>query len=231
MLWYIFELKKCFNIKNLPSETSVWDLLYWDFFVLIISEKNVENDFNGAVQLKIKNFLSQKTCDFIEWMSSYWFTSLEKIINLYWHEKMLKYIDAREKKPTKKTQKKLFYDNQKLIETDEKFSKNQLIVVPDLWAMENIKMPKTVEKIYPMSTYKQFFLFQQKIKFETKTYMMTHWNIFADWENLGHIIMVDPHKWYYKNQQDPRYQTTSVLKKMAQIYNATLQLENIYDIL
>ena len=144
---------------------------------------------------------------------------------------MLKYIDAREKKPVKKTQRKLFYQNQKLVETDEKISKNQLIVVPDLWAMENILTPKNVEKVYPMSTYKQFFVFQQKIKFETKTYMMTHWNVFADWENLWHIIMVDPHKWYYKNQQDPRYQTTSVLKKMADIYGSNLQLENIYDLL
>jgi len=48
--------------------------------------------------------------------------------------------------------------------------------------------------------------------------------IFQDYDNLKKIIFIDPHKWYYANQQDPRYKVGAVLEEMAKVYGAELEM-------
>ena len=43
-------------------------------------------------------------------------------------------------------------------------------------------------------------------------------------QHLKKIIIVYPHKWYYANQQDPRYKTLAVVQKMSEIYSCILQI-------
>jgi hypothetical protein len=40
---------------------------------------------------------------------------------------------------------------------------------------------------------------------------------------LKKILFVDPHKWYYNNQQDPRYSLSTVVQKMGEIYGAEVE--------
>ena len=44
--------------------------------------------------------------------------------------------------------------------------------------------------------------------------------MFQDWKNLKHIKLIDTHQRYYKNQQDPRYDSREIVKKMSEMYNA-----------
>ena len=46
----------------------------------------------------------------------------------------------------------------------------------------------------------------------------THSEVFQPFSNLKKILIFDPHKWYYNNQQDPRYHLPTVAKKMGEIY-------------
>lgn len=51
----------------------------------------------------------------------------------------------------------------------------------------------------------------------------TYAEIFQDFNNLKKIIFVDPHKWYYAAQQDPRYKVGDVLAKMGELYGAEVK--------
>jgi hypothetical protein len=48
--------------------------------------------------------------------------------------------------------------------------------------------------------------------------------IFQDFYDLKKIIFIDPHKWYYANQQDPRYKVGAVLEEMKNLYGAELEI-------
>jgi primosomal protein N' len=56
----------------------------------------------------------------------------------------------------------------------------------------------------------------------------THSEVFQPFIALKKIILVDSHKWYYHNQQDPRYSLSTVVKKMAEIYGAeVIEVKNV----
>jgi hypothetical protein len=38
---------------------------------------------------------------------------------------------------------------------------------------------------------------------------------------------VDPHKWYYASQQDPRYKVGDVIEEMQKLYGAELEIVGI----
>jgi hypothetical protein len=54
------------------------------------------------------------------------------------------------------------------------------------------------------------------------TIVCTPGECFWDYPNLSQIILVDPHKWYYKSQQEPRYDIARVCELMAHYYGCTL---------
>lgn len=51
--------------------------------------------------------------------------------------------------------------------------------------------------------------------------------IFQDWRNLKYITLHDAHQRYYKSQQDPRYDTREVARKMADAYGSNLTFQGI----
>jgi hypothetical protein len=51
----------------------------------------------------------------------------------------------------------------------------------------------------------------------------TQSEVFQPYTNLKKILFVDSHKWYYNNQQDPRYSLSIVVKKMWEIYGAEIE--------
>ena len=46
----------------------------------------------------------------------------------------------------------------------------------------------------------------------------TQSEIFQPFHNLWKIVYVDWYKWYYHNQQDPRYDVSEVVKKMWELW-------------
>jgi hypothetical protein len=59
---------------------------------------------------------------------------------------------------------------------------------------------------------------------EINNVFCTHSEIFQDRSNLKKIILIDPYKRYYENQQDPRYNVNDVVKKMGEIYLAKMEI-------
>ncbi len=59
---------------------------------------------------------------------------------------------------------------------------------------------------------------EKKTPWVEKTIVCTPGECFWDYWNLSQIILVDPHKWYYKSQQEPRYDIARVCELMAHYY-------------
>ena len=55
----------------------------------------------------------------------------------------------------------------------------------------------------------------------------TYSQMFQDWQKLDTILLDQQHMRYYKNQQDPRYHAVDVAKKMAETYEANLELSGL----
>ncbi|MDR0651047.1 MAG: hypothetical protein LBG59_06750 [Candidatus Peribacteria bacterium] len=51
----------------------------------------------------------------------------------------------------------------------------------------------------------------------------THSEVFQPYKHLKKIFLIDPHKWYYHNQQDPRYSLVSVVQRMGEEYGAEVK--------
>ena len=57
----------------------------------------------------------------------------------------------------------------------------------------------------------------------------TQSEVFQPFIDLTTIVIFDPHKWYYHNQQEPRYSIPTVVKKMEEIYWAeAVEVSNIW---
>ena len=57
-----------------------------------------------------------------------------------------------------------------------------------------------------------------------KYVLVTHAELFQDFADLQSVILVHPYKWYYANQQDPRYKTPEVLSYLADQWNIKIDM-------
>ena len=53
-------------------------------------------------------------------------------------------------------------------------------------------------------------------------YLTTYAGVFQNRKNLTHIHMFYPHKRYYAHQQDPKYKTHDVVKKLVDLYDISV---------
>lgn len=176
-----------------------------------------------------KNFISTKALEVVNFLVYQYYSVYRKIIPLFLDtdvEKMLKYDIYKPK--TSKYQKILFNSEIYNIEIlPEKKNWQQLVVFPDLWTMENLLDTgkfKNVEMLISSNTQVK----KDKIYWQIKngyidTLFCTYSQIFQNWKNLKNIILIDSHKRYYKNQQEPRYYVPTVLAEIAKIYSADFQ--------
>jgi len=56
-----------------------------------------------------------------------------------------------------------------------------------------------------------------------KYVLVTHAELFQDFYDLQAVVLVHPYKWYYANQQDPRYKTPEVLSYLADLWKIKLE--------
>lgn len=52
--------------------------------------------------------------------------------------------------------------------------------------------------------------------------LCTHSQIFQNWSNLKKIYIFNPHTWYYKTQQEPRYNICNIIEYMSKLYKNDL---------
>jgi primosomal protein N' len=233
-------------LTELPKKYKLWDLLmiWTDYFINLWNEISFPESYNYKLKTQDdtniihKKFLYPNTIKLIHFLVYTYYTTYKNIIPLFINLDISKLLTRQ-----KKTSKKIVYDNSNWNTKKNKieFSWNlldwqQLIVFPDLRTLtQSIDINSLWENISINSwknTIKQKDeLFRQIKTGKTTTLICTYSQIFKDWKNLQNITIIDNHKWYYKNQQDPRYETNNVLEKMSKIYECSLTIHWLRNIL
>lgn len=105
-----------------------------------------------------------------------------------------------------------------------------LVVFPDLRTLMNLTDEKFisqtwVDTLLSSNTQNQKDKSRRNIKNgNTNIILATHSEIFQNYKDLQKIIIIWPHKRYYANQQDPRYKTLDVVKKLSEIRDCELEI-------
>lgn len=200
------------------------------------SEANHLRKYN--IQTIIPWLLRSRSIDLLHWFVNEWYTTYKNALPLWLYdiEDIIK-RQAKKKNEKWKMQnvecksQKIIFKNEKLLVSEEEIGGQQLVVFPDLWTLHNevgwdkneiFHLPQ-VSFLHGKSTKKQKSdAFLGIRDWSIGTLFCTYSQIFQDWQNLQQIILIDQHKRYYKNQQDPRYYVPTVLEKMAKIWNTEL---------
>lgn len=230
---------KVVNNDNFPKKIKTGDrvaceedyfLVLWD--QISFSERYTYN-YTPAQKVEIiyPKLISAQNMEMAHWMV-YTYYSTYKSVMRYFLTDEVESLLKREKWSKRKTKEKI----DKILDVEWfNISKEwqTLIVFPDLWSLFNMTNEtflenKQVAFLRSSSTQNQ----KDKNRWEIKKWnvnviISTHWEIFQDFADLKKIILIDPYKRYYANQQDPRYKVEAVLEKMKEVYNCELEILSI----
>ncbi len=170
-----------------------------------------------------------------------YYTSYKNVVKLFVTGEL---ADLFKKELTVK--KKPFFPKIQIQDTDTKIIQNiefkiqnnmegqQLIVFPDVRTMINtLEKRGIVEKsgiviLNSTSTQQQKDKARWGIKMgHVNTLICTSSQVFQDRKDLKLITLMDSHQRYYKSQQDPRYDTREIMKKIAQLHEARLEMTGV----
>lgn len=204
--------KICIIPDTKLKKLKIWDLIEngGSFFIYIGEKVSFPSLYNKIYKNKTDNFkiyqkqfLTKKTINLIHRLVKTYFTAYKKVFSLFLPtfeiEKLFKYkINKNYKK------------------------KQNLTIFPDIWTAF-VKL-KTFEIYHWQSTVIQKIKLFWEIKQWKRENLICTWSqIFQDRNNLEKITIRYPHRRYYKNQQDPRYNVFDIVKKMKEIYNCQLE--------
>lgn len=206
--------------RSEQSNFWVGDLLVGksDMFLVLgenIARKSDKEKFSLAEELTEhhKGFFSKQAIELIHWLVRQYYTSYKNVIKIFVSGEL---ADLFKKEIAVK-----------------KKVEQSLIVFPDVRTMDNYlkKEEKNISELNYVilnstSTQQQKDKARRWIKMgHIHTLLCTPSEVFQDRKDLKYITLMDSHQWYYKNQQDPRYDTREFIKKMAEIYGAELTLK------
>lgn len=222
--------------------------LWEDFYVALWKEVSFFEQYVYWVQadpsktaLIHKKLLNKQTLELLHRMVYQRYSTYKNTVKLFLPQEIDKLIDRKLSKKTKKTNAKDIHPISLSLEEREvkgeiKISQNwqTLLVFPDLRTLINLTDPdfredELVDTLLSSNTQNQKDKSRRNIKnWNTQVILATHSEIFQNYKNLQKIFIVQPHKRYYSNQQDPRYKTLEVVQKLAKIWNCELQIiENL----
>ena len=161
---------------------------------------------------KLKNtLLSSTTLSLIHHLVYEYYTTYSNIIKLYLPNDISQLF------------KKWIISKQKT-----QHNKQTLIIMPDRWTIVNqqeLYQYTLDQAIGSQHTISQDIKLFWNIKYGYKQIIIcTPGECFWDYSNLSQIILIDPHKRYYKSQQEPRYDIARVCELMAHYYDCALNI-------
>ena len=257
MIYSIWPIKNKFDATytiETDLKLLVWDLIKinYDYFLI----KDIKAQWN-KIEWDISyiwNLFQPRTIQFQKFFTSYEYSWFFKTFSLFIQDetyiKKFKlpavkrakkfgidgtYISEYKKFDTYKDYLKMWDNSIKFVDYDffktyKPSNLQNLFVFPNLWSIncftENIDFDYTLLNISwtNLSRMKHFF----NIKFwKEKNIITTNAWVFQDWYNLDSIFVFDPYKWYYKNQQNPRYYLPDVAKQIKFFYGA----KNLYYVM
>lgn len=257
MIYSIWPIKNKFDTTytiKIDKKFLVWDLIKVNNDFFLIKDTKANGNIITWEILYIWNLFQPRTVQFQNFFSSYWYTWYFKVFNLFVQD--YSYLDKFQLPKIKKAKKfsinepyvseyknfesytnylKMWDDSIKIINycffdnyTPEKWQ--NLFVFPDLWTINcfiekiNFKYNLLNVSWTNLNRMKHFFNIKS---WKEKNIITTHAWVFQDWNNLKNIFVFDPYKWYYKNQQNPRYYLPDVVKQIKFFY----WVDNIYYVM
>lgn len=221
---------RVFLFKKRNLNVQVGDLLQlgWDFF-LVLWEKISFSELYTTVyswptnfSLVYKNLLSQPILQLLHRMTYQRYTSYKNVMKLFLNADIEKLI-LKKQKMSKKQQNITFQFGKINIQNEK--NGQILVVFPDLWTFHNSIDLATTTGIFlsSLDTQSKKDSNWRKIKTWNEKLIFCTWSeIFQDFQALEKIYLVEPQKWYYASQQDPRYKVETVLQKMGELYGAEM---------
>lgn len=182
-----------------------------------------------------KWLLSKKTLALLHWMTFTYYSPYRSVMRYFISFERENLLERENKKKTDFLSPAQIEQITKAIGNIPS-SGQTLIVFPDLWTMFNTLPADLLESaaitfLNSSATQNQKDKYRRQIKkWIAQVIVCTHAEIFQDFADLKKIILIDPHKWYYANQQDPRYKTGAVLEKMKEIYWAELEIVGVMGV-
>lgn len=214
---------------------SVWDLLQSDdeYFLVLGDTISFAEQYNyqfpkwRELTLFYKKFFSKKHIDWIHWMVDKYYSPYKNVMRYFLDQDIESLFKKEEKKKSKiLSTLQLDFD---FFGVDSVAENGQtLIVYPDFWTMnmmvnEKIKDENGVLFLHSLDTQsKKNKAFWQVKQWLIKYILVTHAELFHDFKDLQSLVLVHPYKWYYANQQDPRYKTPEVLTYLADMWKIKL---------
>lgn len=195
------------------------------FFPELITKKI--SFHNSEVTISVSRFLSKTTLELVHRMVQHRYSTYKNVLKLRIPDEITPLLTKKPKRVVKPEFQKVVYDETTFQLTQEPglIAGQQLIVFPDLRTMSTsslsahfLKADGTIVLHGGSTTLQKTKAFRAVKHGLAHTLVCTYSQIFQDRKSLMHIVLVDPHKRYYKNQQDPRYDTVEVVKKMEQAY-------------
>lgn len=219
---------KVFLVKDWNLNFKAGDLIQGEsgFFLVLGEEVSFPELYTvlytGAMdfQLSIAELLSPPALQLLHWMVYERYTSYKNAIKLFLDSDIEKLI-LKEQKISKKKQT-IDFQLEKVHIHNEK--KGQILIVfPDLWTFKNLIDDEKIQWLFlsSLDTQSKKNTHRRKIKtWNENLIFCTGSEIFQDFKALEKIYLVEPQKWYYASQQDPRYKVETVVQKMGKLYNA-----------
>lgn len=209
-------------------------LLQWEYFLALWDVISWWTDYrvhSPSIHLAEKELFDEGAMAMIHRLVYEYYTSYRNIIALFMTDSLEKLLQ-RKHSPTPSSYRFTDYDHNKeefVVHTKRKEQWQSLLLFPDLWTlynhMEAIISKDRIAVVGSGHTEKQRNdLFWSIKDGGTPSLACTHAWLFQCRHDLRAIYVVRPHAWYYKNRQDPRYDSVAVCKKLATIYGATLVL-------
>lgn len=214
--------------KNLDAKAG--DLLQQgsDFF-LVLGEKISFPElytilYNGKKEfdLVFAQLLSPPTLQMLHWMVYERYTSYKKVLPLFLDPNIEKLLSKQEKWSTKPSKSVLKIGNYHLA-IEEKAQ--ILIVFPDIRTLSNL-LDSEDDGLMILSSLSSESRknkdWRSIKKGSAKLICSTGSELFQDFKKLKKIYLIEPQKWYYAHQQDPRYKVRNVVEKLAELHHAEL---------
>lgn len=230
---------KIFILNDNQFKYKTWDIIQnseWFYFLILWNEISFPEIYNTLYTsdtkftIIYKSLLSEKSIELIHRMVYNRYTTYKNVIKFFLDTDIEKLI-LKKIKPNKK--EKSFKIKIWKKEITWNWEWQTLIVFPDIRTYTNIIWEKKSEWIFLYS------LDTQNIK-NTNRWKIKTWNenliyttsseIFQDYKDLTEIYFIEPQKWYYASQQDPRYKVWTVLEKISKLYNAKIRILNTENI-
>jgi len=172
--------------------------------------------------------ISSTTLTLIHQLVYEYYTTYTNIIKLFVPSDFDKLITKAPRSTTKSKSSyhSIIKSNNTLTISDQLQSGQQCIIMPDRWTIINYRDEREYnlkDCIGSQHTSVQDIKWYWNLKsWLTSKIICTPAECFWEYDHLTQIVVIDPHKRYYKSQQDPRYDIMRVAELMAHTYDCEL---------